>query len=520
MTEATPYDLVPYTSFPYPRTHPDRMNLVARLCGMNPAPITACRVLELGCASGGNLIPMAFHLPSSEFVGVEIASRQIEPGHKSIEALGLTNIRIENASILEVDASWGIFDYIICHGVYSWVPAEVQEKILSICRDRLAREGVALVSYNTYPGWHLRESMRHMMLYHSRRFDDAATRTHQSRALLDFVARNTSPESPYGSLLNSEIELLAGVGDDYLYHDLLEERNEPVYFHHFIERAVEKKLSYLGEADVTMMLASNLSPEVSEKLSGLASDIIATEQYMDFIRNRSFRYTLLCHSGTALRRNITPEATLPFSIASPVGPTPSENPDDPLSETFSAEGRGTITTSEPLVKAALRILGEAWPVALPFDDLFQRARSVVAPAGEGPDDRQARETLLSELLQCFANQLTDLRGWQAPMARRVSAAPRVSALARHQVRSSASVTSQLHAASHLDPFAMQLIPLLDGTRSHSELASALAQRAEDRVLRVDADGEPITDRDQLESVMREVLGKVLQQMRSNALLEA
>ena len=128
MTEATPYDLVPYTSFPCPRTHPDRMNLVARLCGMNPAPITACRVLELGCASGGNLIPMAFHLPSSEFVGVEIASRQIEPGHKSIEALGLTNIRIENASILEVDESWGIFDYIICHGVYSWVPAEVQCK--------------------------------------------------------------------------------------------------------------------------------------------------------------------------------------------------------------------------------------------------------------------------------------------------------------------------------------------------------------------------------------------------------
>jgi cyclopropane fatty-acyl-phospholipid synthase-like methyltransferase len=125
------------------------MNLVAHLCGMRPVPITGCRVLELGCASGGNLIPMAFHLPESEFVGVEIASRQIEPGRKSIEALGLSNIRLENAGILDVDESWGSFGDIICHGVYCWVPTEVQQKILSICRDRLARDGVALISYNT-----------------------------------------------------------------------------------------------------------------------------------------------------------------------------------------------------------------------------------------------------------------------------------------------------------------------------------------------------------------------------------
>ena len=128
--------------------------------------------------------------------------------------------------------------------------------------------------------------------------------------------------------------------------------------------------------------------------------------------------------------------------------------------------------------------------------------------------------LLPELLHCFASHLVDLRGWQAPIARVVAKAPRASALARHQVASSPSVTTQLHAAVHLDPFATQLIPLLDGTRTHAELASTLAQLAEDRVLQVDTDGEPVTDRERLESVMREVLGKVLPQMRSQALLEA
>jgi len=520
MSDQNPYDRVPYTSFAYPRTHPDRLSLVARLCGMRPAPITACRVLELGCASGGNLIPMAFHLPDSEFVGVELASRQVEPGRKSIEALGLPNIRLENASILEVDEGWGSFDYIICHGVYSWVPEPVQDKILSICRDRLAPDGVALVSYNTYPGWHLRESVRRMMLYHARRFDDAQTRTRQSRALIDFVARNTNRESAYGQLLSAELELLSGVGDDYLYHDLLEERNEPLYFHDFVERAVAKELCYLGEAEVTTMFASNLSPEAREKLTGLSSDIVATEQYMDFIRNRTFRSTLLCHSGTDLRRHITPDRIEGFLMASPLGPAPSEHPDDPLSETFAAEGRGRVTTRDPLVKAALRILGQEWPVALPFDELLRRTLSVLASAGDGPDPREAGQSLLPELLHCFASQLVDLRVWQPPIARSVGDRPRTSALIRHQVESSDSVTTQLHAAAHLDPLVKHLVPLLDGTRSRSDLVTALARLAEERVLQVDGDGEPITDRARLEVVMREVLGKVLQQMRSNALLEA
>ncbi|MCD4811464.1 hypothetical protein K8R14_02560, partial [bacterium] len=65
----TSYDEVPYESQSFPQSHPDRLAMLARLFGLSPAPVTQCRVLELGCAGGGNLIPMAFHLPDSEFVG-------------------------------------------------------------------------------------------------------------------------------------------------------------------------------------------------------------------------------------------------------------------------------------------------------------------------------------------------------------------------------------------------------------------------------------------------------------------
>jgi SAM-dependent methyltransferase len=148
-TPPTTYDDVPYTSYPYVRTSPDRLCTLARFFGVPaPAPSRA-RVLELGCASGGNLLPMADALPEAQFVGIDLSARQIEDGRALAQEAGLENIELRHASILDVDASWGSFDYVICHGVYSWVPPDVQRHILAIGRDCLSEGGVAYISYNT-----------------------------------------------------------------------------------------------------------------------------------------------------------------------------------------------------------------------------------------------------------------------------------------------------------------------------------------------------------------------------------
>ena len=84
--------------------------------------IRRCRVLELGCASGGNLIPMAMDFPDSEFLGIDLSARQIEAGKVHLANLKPRNIELRAASIMDVDAGYGQFDYIICHGVFSWVP--------------------------------------------------------------------------------------------------------------------------------------------------------------------------------------------------------------------------------------------------------------------------------------------------------------------------------------------------------------------------------------------------------------
>ena len=76
-TKDSSYDDIPYESHPFAQSHPNRLFTIGTLFGMRPTPVQKCRVLELGCAAGGNLIPMADYLPESQFVGVDNLARQI-----------------------------------------------------------------------------------------------------------------------------------------------------------------------------------------------------------------------------------------------------------------------------------------------------------------------------------------------------------------------------------------------------------------------------------------------------------
>jgi cyclopropane fatty-acyl-phospholipid synthase-like methyltransferase len=181
---ATSYDEVPYVNQSFPQTHPDRLATLATLFGVAKADIDHARVLELGSASGDNLIPMALGLPGSQFLGIDLSERQTEQGRDIVRTLGIDNIELRHADIADVDDSYGRFDYIICHGVYSWVPMAIQEKILDICRRNLAPQGVAYISYNTLPGRYMQAMARDMMVYHSRELPDAKTRVQEARALL------------------------------------------------------------------------------------------------------------------------------------------------------------------------------------------------------------------------------------------------------------------------------------------------------------------------------------------------
>jgi SAM-dependent methyltransferase len=194
-TNINSYDEVPYPSTSHVFTHPDNLATAAVLLGLTPTPVTRCRVLELGCAGGGNLIPLALELPESTFVGIDASAVQIDDGNAAIAAIGCQNITLTQMDILEITPELGQYDCIIVHGIFSWVPVAVRDAILKICQQNLTPNGIAYVSYNTYPGWHMLGNIRGMMLYHTRNVTDPRMRIAQARELLTFMNESLTTAS-------------------------------------------------------------------------------------------------------------------------------------------------------------------------------------------------------------------------------------------------------------------------------------------------------------------------------------
>ncbi|HEY8189159.1 MAG TPA: class I SAM-dependent methyltransferase, partial [Micavibrio sp.] len=210
------YDEVPYDSFCYKNTHPDHLYVIGKIFGMTPPDFRKGRTLELGCAAGGNLFPLALLYPEAEFVGVDLSAEEIAEANRHKAELGLKNITFLQKDITETDKEFGIFDYIICHGVFSWVPDIVREKILELCRNNLSPQGIAMISYNAYPGWHFVGAVRGMMKYHAQAFKTPAEKIMQSRALLTFLSDNmTKDQKLLKSFIDTERDTLSKVNDTY-----------------------------------------------------------------------------------------------------------------------------------------------------------------------------------------------------------------------------------------------------------------------------------------------------------------
>jgi methyltransferase-like protein/2-polyprenyl-3-methyl-5-hydroxy-6-metoxy-1,4-benzoquinol methylase len=510
---ARAYDETPYPSAAYPQTHPDHLAVIGRLFGIRATPVETCRVLELGGSDGGNLIPMAVNLPNAEFVGVDISARHIKMGQDLIRRLGLRNIALRRGSILDIDRKWGVFDYIIAHGVFSWVPRPVQEKIFEICRERLAPQGVAFVSYNTYPGWRLQGMIRDMMLYHAGRFEDPGERIRQARALIQFLAEEVSgQDTPYALLLRDELQRMQSRTETYFRHELLEEINEPLYFHQFAERARSHALQYLGESEFHTMLLDNLSSNASHTLERLTTSQIDIEQYMDFVRNRTFRQTLLCHDQIAIKRRIDADQLTDLHAASPLKPASStgDAASDQGEEFVHRSSGQVVTVHGPLAGAALTELSGRWPGSLSLKALI--ARTTPRPTEQEVDG------LKKLLLHLFAKNLVVLYATPPPVVSSVSERPLATPLARFQAGVQSTVTTQLHIRVELDDMHRRLLAMLDGACSQDALVERLVEQALRGDFELQEHGRRIRDAARIRNLFASEVDPCLARLAESALL--
>ena len=301
------YDEAPYKSKTFYYTQPGRQQMVLKLLGFKTPDLEKARVLEIGCSFGGNVIPFALENPKAEVVGIDLSSVQIEEGNRIIEYLGLENIRLVHQNVLEFDEKLGKFDYIICHGVFSWVNEEVQRGILNVIKNHLSENGSAILSYNTYPGWKNLEVARDVMLFRDEMLKNRGEQINESNAVK--YGRGAIEFLSQFSILNEKIK--AGItditekDDYYILHEYFEENNKPMYLYDFSKMLLEHDLIHVVDSDL-MKTFPNISNEIEEKLTAeCGNDNIAKEQYYDFLLDRQFRVSVVTHKANKEKINIS-----------------------------------------------------------------------------------------------------------------------------------------------------------------------------------------------------------------------
>lgn len=468
------YDEFRYPGRFYPQASIERMAALATLYGLDPPPVQCCRVLELGCGEGGHLIPLAYVFSGSEFLGVDLSEASVQRAQSVAAQLGLKNLQFTAGDLGAFPADAGIFDYIIAHGVFSWIPPKIQEKLLEACSRHLAAQGVAYVSYNTYPAGHLRRIPRDLARFHTRHISDPRAKAQETRAILNFVISALQEGTIERELLRRESAAYLH-SEPLLVFDLLADINEPMYFLDFIDQAAGYGLQFLAESDVQTMRTARLPEHVRKQLDAVA-DRRLREQYLDFIQGRAFRQTLLCRAGHDLDLEVTPGRMERFLVASSLQPrTPIEDVHSGEVVEFSDGHGSTVSTNEALPKAIYSELGGAYPHSICYTDL--RARSCKRAAIERPLDPADEAKLIRMLVSSLANGVAEFHVYEAPFQAEISERPVANALARYQAPTDQPVTSMRLVSFGLsDPALRQLLPLLDGSRDHPRLLAELRDR--------------------------------------------
>jgi methyltransferase-like protein len=282
-------------------------------------------------------------------------------------------------------------------------------------------------------------------------------------------------------------------------------------------------LQYLGETEFATMLTNMYPKEVTETLQRIAKDIVRMEQYMDFLRNRTFRQTLLCRSDVTLKRNVTPQDMTPFRIASPVELPEKLDIRSMQPEQFRIGGSGTtLTTSVPIVKAAFQYLAELWPRSVPFDRLLAVSRSKLSSVTIRDQAMVQAEVqaLGSAILTGYTVRLLELKTHEPQLVTEISDKPRASDLAREQAKRSGRVTNQRHEIVNLDEFSRRTLALLDGTRDRAQLMKDMSRLVADGTLVVEQEGKSVAGGDPLNQILGDAIDRCLSRFAKAALLVA
>lgn len=454
-----------YPAMSHPSTDPAVTAVAAKLAGLDITAPSRARVLEIGCASGHNLLPLAARWPDSRFTGIDFSKAAIDEARETSRLAGLKNIEFIETDLRTFDpGDETSYDFIIAHGVYSWVPKDVRQELLDFCKVRLSENGVALISYNTLPGWSLRQTLVELTRQLSWGTESglAGQGPDEVFGILAMAAGN---HTPYARHLTYVLHDMFGKGDNVLQFDDFSPINEPCTFLDFTDHAGRSGLRYLGESQLTENLPSALAPEAAEILKSLANDRYALQQTIDVLTNRTFRSSLLCRADALVHDRINPATALNFAVLCP--------------HTFERIAGGVRLVSraggelarfeQPLSLAFFSALSDSGPETVPFHEIIVHMGAFL----DKPFDVTRDLPALAHLVMNSARQgLISLRYEPVRFDQAPPAFPDLGPLRLLAARKGQPIVDPYHKPCLLDDACKQQIAVaMDGTRTADELAA-------------------------------------------------
>jgi SAM-dependent methyltransferase len=438
------YADVPYASPPHPSTDPNQLAVVARMHGLDAPDPTTARVLDLGCGDGANLMAIAAAWPATRCVGVDLSAAAITRGRELARRAGLTNVELHVGNLLEAQPL-GEFDYVLLHGMLSWVPAPVRAAALRLAAGSLAPGGLVMCDYNALPGWHRWSASRDLLLLGASRTDVPAERAAHARAALQLAVDLHGGSGTHAQILGESLYRANSRADDFLYHDDMNPECTPFRVGDVAALAREGGLAYVGEARPGQWWEVLEEPAVV--LRGfLDGDPVRTQALADLVQGVEFKATVFARADAAwLRTSLQRERAHDLVVH------------------WDADREGTPGDGDnPLWRALIDAVEAAGPRGASISDV---ANTVGESLGDVAD----------AALQLANYRVFALRVAHPPATTAPGERPLAHQLARAQAAGESFVSTLAHGHVMLDdPLTRALIPLLDGTRDRDALVRELA----------------------------------------------
>lgn len=474
MSDDSAYNSLPYNFHADIRTHPARIATLGHFYGMSPKPLEQSRILDIGCAEGANVLPIAENYPNCKIIAFDNAKKQIETANRIKGALGLTNIDFFQADIAKPDLGDEPFDYILAHGFLSWIPRHLHSCLFKCIKRYLAPQGIALVTFNTYPGWHSKWALRDFLLTYTDANKPLPERAKEAKHLIDKVLQQQHIlGSAFINAHKATLEDIQKRPINYIAHDYLSTENIAYYFKDFMHFPREHGLQFLGDTELKRDITYQENDSWRNFGIPYTQTLEDAHQRLDFFKNYPCRLTLLCHEGIQLCEHPKPSAITPVHLTSYLRLPSSVESFSPEADLSFKSASHAVCPEAPECKALLWALYKSFPKSMPASQLITEVHRLTAPVGS----LISQEALLKHAQNIFVYySLNQIELWTTPphVVDTVSSKPTISRLNRYLAQNTThSLINQHHIVVSMLPHERTLAAHLDGTHTQEALKAKL-----------------------------------------------